>query len=114
RVARPDYVGVGVKTTVVRRRGSGLTAGGVEPALRDFLHPLRGGPSGTGWPFGRAVYYSELFQALEGLDRVDHVSSLTLRGPDGNVAEEPGVVIGPLALVVPLAVGVTVVDEEPS
>ena len=37
-------------------------------ALRAFFHPLTGGPEQTGWPFGRAVYASEVSAVLEQLD----------------------------------------------
>ena len=39
---------------------------------------LRGGPDGRGWPFGRPVFYSELFQFLETLSEIDHVADLRL------------------------------------
>ena len=42
-------------------------------ALAGFLDPLSGGVDGTGWPFGRDVYVSELYQLLEGVPGVDHV-----------------------------------------
>lgn len=47
-------------------------------ALYDFFHPLSGGPDGQGWPWGRDVYASEIYQILEGVEGVDHVESLTL------------------------------------
>lgn len=34
-------------------------------ALFRHLDPLRGGPDGTGWPFGRAVQYGEVFGVLQ-------------------------------------------------
>jgi hypothetical protein len=46
--------------------------------LAAFLHPLTGGPDGTGWEFGRDVYASEVCQFLERVPGVDYVKSLRL------------------------------------
>jgi hypothetical protein len=60
----------------------------VEDTIRAFLHPLTGGIEGTGWPFGRPLYRSELFRLLEGMDGVDHVTRLQLGTQDGAPPEE--------------------------
>jgi hypothetical protein len=44
-----------------------------DEALRRYLDPLRGGPDGSGWPFGRAVYVSEIYQLLDDLPGVAYV-----------------------------------------
>lgn len=46
-------------------------------AVRRFLHPLEGGPEGRGWPFGRDVYVSELYELLDVLPGVDYVTRVT-------------------------------------
>jgi hypothetical protein len=109
-VVGPEYVGVKVEVTLVRKPGSGLTPSEVAQAIRDFLHPLRGGPEGRGWPFGRTVYYSEMFQRLERMPKVDHVTILRLSRPGGPTAEGEGVAIPPQALVFAAEVTVTVRD----
>ncbi|MDH4100229.1 MAG: putative baseplate assembly protein [Nitrospirota bacterium] len=83
-VTRPSYLKVSVTSRVVP-----LTvdlAPSVETAalesLQEFLHPLRGGWSGSGWPFGRMVCYSDLYALLEGLDGVDRVESLAISVTD--------------------------------
>ena len=58
-----------------------VDAARVTTALARFLDQLHGGVAGAGWPFGRAVFRSELFQLLEGIAGVDHVDALTLRAP---------------------------------
>ena len=58
-------------------------------ALDDFLDPLRGGPEGCGWPFGRDVYRSEVLQVIDGVQGVDCVSELALRG-DGAELDSSG------------------------
>jgi hypothetical protein len=56
-------------------------------ALERFFDPLRGGPDGRGWPFGRSIYVSEIYALLDGLPGVDYVSRLML---DISVAGRPG------------------------
>lgn len=50
----------------------------VAAAIDAFFHPLTGGPDGTGWPFGRDVYRSEILQVIDETPGVDHVLSLEL------------------------------------
>jgi hypothetical protein len=47
-------------------------------SLNKFFHPLTGGPDGTGWPFGRDVFRSEVLQVIDETEQVDHVLSLEL------------------------------------
>lgn len=46
--------------------------------LRDFLHPLTGGPERQGWTPGRAVYRSEVAAEIEQTPGVDHVAEVQL------------------------------------
>jgi hypothetical protein len=46
--------------------------------LQRYLHPLTGGPAGTGWGFGRMPQKSDLYRVLEEIDGVSHVRSLQL------------------------------------
>ncbi|MFW6084420.1 MAG: putative baseplate assembly protein [Gemmatimonadota bacterium] len=44
--------------------------------LNRYFHALVGGEDGTGWPFGRAVFFSRVFERLldtPGVDRVDRL-----------------------------------------
>lgn len=43
-------------------------------ALKQFLDPLAGGENGKGWPFGRNVFISEIYQLLDTLPGIDYVS----------------------------------------
>jgi len=87
-------------------------------ALTRFLDPLTGGEDGTGWPFGRPVYTSEIYRLLDEIPGVDFVTktgtldelttadpSRAVRDPDGGLAgisllagELPAAKIAPLAL----------------
>lgn len=60
-----------------------LVAQGAAQALSGFFDPLWGGPEGKGWPPGRSLYDSEVFNLLEGVEGVDYVSQLHLRDAYG-------------------------------
>jgi len=74
-VVGPRYVRVGVKATL------GLMPDATEDAvsqsavtaLQHFLDPISGGEDGEGWPFGRNVYVSEIFNLLDRVPGVDYV-----------------------------------------
>jgi predicted phage baseplate assembly protein len=77
-VVGPGYVAVAVRAELQTQRG-------VDPVrlrdraasrLDDFLDPLRGGPDGSGWPFGRHVIRAEVLQVLNQVEGVAHVRSL--------------------------------------
>lgn len=69
----------------------------IRRALDDFLHPLRGGPNGDGWEFGRNVFITEIYETIEDVAGVDTVQSVRLRPAEqifdliGSVAFTPAV-----------------------
>lgn len=69
--ARPDMDQAIVENDVLTR-------------LYKFLNPLTGGPQGTGWPFGRQLYLSDVYQCLQGLPNVQFIRGVEL------FAAEPG------------------------
>lgn len=100
-VAGPAYVEVSVRAIVHALPGADPARVSVAATNRlyAFLHPQRGGPFDTGWPFGRDVYEAELLRVLDVVDGVDHVEQLELTA-DGVTADCGNVCIGPTALVV--------------
>lgn len=100
------YFPVGVAATVrpARAGDAGPVRAAVLADLARFLHPLDGGPAGTGWPFGRGVYLSDLARRLEAVPGVDVVTALdlTVDGvPAGDVvpiAADAVVCAGPLVV----------------
>jgi hypothetical protein len=80
-VIGPGYlpVEVAVEIRPVSLPQAGAVRQAVLSALETFLHPLRGGPDGQGWAFGRDVYLSELFAAFEAIPGVEHVRSLRFK-----------------------------------
>lgn len=79
-VEPPFYQGI----TVVARIRARVRANPLElkdqamAALYRYLHPLQGGPDGTGWPFGRPVQTGDLFAELQRLSGVELVEEIKL------------------------------------
>lgn len=79
RVVAPTYVGVDV-TAEVRFADDAAVADArsrAVDAVRAFLDPLAGF-EGDGWPFGRPVHVSEIYEVLEGLPAVETVLDVTV------------------------------------
>jgi hypothetical protein len=51
-------------------------------ALYRYLHPIVGGPAGTGWPFGRPLTTGEIHAVLGTVRGVDLVDDVLLFGVD--------------------------------
>lgn len=47
-------------------------------ALYTYFHPIRGGPDGDGWPFGRQVTPGEAYSVLNGVPGVEAVEDVRL------------------------------------
>lgn len=76
-VRGPSYVLASVETRLVAAGGSiAELEARARDALQSYLHPLTGGPTGDGWPFGELPCLSDVFALLEGVERVDHVDEL--------------------------------------
>jgi len=81
-VVRPVYLRFAVgavihpRLDVPEEQREGIRQRAIEK-LRQYFNPWPGGgPEGTGWPFGRAVYLSEVYRALEQVDGVDYVDDV--------------------------------------
>lgn len=90
-VEPPFYQGVTVVAQVRARPGvTGSAAYLRRRALRalyDYLDPVRGGPDGTGWPFGRPIQSGELHAVLQRVDGVDLVEDVRLFAADPTTGE---------------------------
>lgn len=62
-----------------------------EAELYRYLNPYVGGPQGTGWPFGRDLYLSEIYGLLQRLPAVEFVEEVQIGvvEPDGSGAPQP-------------------------
>lgn len=96
----PTYTRVDIAVTVMRRTleiSAEKLAANIRTALARFFDPLTGGPDGKGWPLGRAVYASEVYEVVESVAGVDHVEHLKLN--DINAGHKVRVEILPRSLV---------------
>lgn len=103
-VIGPEYVQVSVLCRINIKKGFGPS--GVEKRVKDalaaFLDPLKGGPQGSGWIFGRAVYPSEIYQIIENVEGVEYATGVSLSAESSNgqyKREGDTIKISPVALV---------------
>jgi len=80
RVVAPNYVPIAVHAQVAL--GDASLAAEVEEDLRRrldaFLHPLKGGPRGTGWAFGEPVHLSHIATVIRDTHGVDFAIQVQL------------------------------------
>jgi hypothetical protein len=89
-VIKPGYVEISLKVTLVRRTvgQTERVKREIEERLRTYLHPLKGGRDGKGWPFGRAVYKTDLAHLIEDIPGVEAIDSIIIFDEDKRVAVE--------------------------
>jgi predicted phage baseplate assembly protein len=92
-VEPPNYLGITVVASLRRRPNCdpGALENAALDALYAYLHPLRGGPTGSGWPFGRPVNRGEVYsvlQALPGLDYIDDIRLYAANPLDGSRGDQ--------------------------
>jgi predicted phage baseplate assembly protein len=110
-VEPPVYVGIEVDVEVRLVPGGRPSEriAAVESALDTFLAPL---PTDErdGWPFGRSVYYSELYEVVEAVDGVDCVLDVAVvaHGSAFDIGRDGTVHIPKNGLVYPMGHDVTV------
>jgi len=88
-VIGPKWIPVRVSARVFLRKGASTERArqNLEQALNEFLNPYTGGPQhGKGWPFGRAVVPSEIYQLLAKAPDVEYATDV---GLNGNATEQP-------------------------
>jgi predicted phage baseplate assembly protein len=51
-------------------------------ALYRYFHPVRGGPDGDGWPFGRPVHVGEVYAVLQRLSGTELIEDARLLPAD--------------------------------
>ncbi|HVO84770.1 MAG TPA: putative baseplate assembly protein [Syntrophobacteria bacterium] len=91
-VVGPSFTPVSITMTVQAKQGvNGTTiAENVRKRIGRFLDPYAGWLDGKGWPFGRKVYRSELYQQIEGIEGVDYVETLLINGDAAGSAVDVG------------------------
>jgi len=113
-VIPPVYVQVSVEAEVVIKPGylCSTVNENVNAGLNNFLHPLSGGADGGGWPFGRPVYLSEIYEVIDRAPGVDYVNgaALTLIKGKANFIDY-NIIISPHGLVYPGEHNITALEE---
>lgn len=82
-VIPPVYIKVIISATVVPMdsfRNDSLIHERVVKKLNYFLHPITGALEEKGWPIGRDVYLSELYDIIENIEGVNYVARLSISG----------------------------------
>lgn len=77
-VVRPTYKEVSITAEVIAQNTADLAQvkQGVEQALLDYFHPLKGGEDGLGWPFGGDIFFSRVYQrvfSVAGVERITRI-----------------------------------------
>lgn len=92
-VRTPAYrwVSVRVRLGALPEADEGAVERGVMARLYRFLNPLTGGADGKGWPFGRDLFLSDIYQALQGTDGVAFIRNVELyaAAPGGERIGQP-------------------------
>jgi predicted phage baseplate assembly protein len=105
----PTYVDIGVQAEIELKDGyvPERRRVAVIETLDEYLSPLRGF-EGTGWPFGRPVYYSELYELLDAVEGVDCVTDIDVSASGDVTITSKAVEIPDTALVAPADHSVTI------
>jgi predicted phage baseplate assembly protein len=79
-VDSPVYVGVAVEATVMVHKHASVerVQSQIVERLSKYVDPLIGGADGTGWPFGRDLYLSEVLTIMQSVSGVEFVQDATL------------------------------------
>jgi hypothetical protein len=95
-VVGPAYVRVGVQAhlALAADAPADTAADEVFARLATHLDPLVGGPDGTGWPFGRDLYLSDVYAVVERAGLVDYAEQVTVTSPDRRLVATEGHEVG--------------------
>ncbi|NET83393.1 MAG: hypothetical protein F6J94_16170 [Moorea sp. SIO1F2] len=88
-VVEPQYLNVRIQATVVplpdiQEKDIQAKA---QIAIANFLDPLVDGEDQRGWPFGRNLFVSEIYQLLDQLPGIDYVTSVEMNRIGENVPD---------------------------
>jgi hypothetical protein len=78
-----DVTSLSADITVADDADFGTVSTAIYDRLLTFLHPIKGGKDGTGWPFGAAIYHADIYDQILSIDGVARTSSLVLNVAGG-------------------------------
>ena len=93
-VVAPRFATISILITLVIQKDAvpGTVRTSAVDALETYFDPMKGGPDGFGWPFGRSVYISEIYRILARLPGVRYVTRTLDRATQRSLDE---LVVGP-------------------
>jgi predicted phage baseplate assembly protein len=101
-IAEPEYVFVSAHLAIVTdpRHQAETVARRVHDCLNGFIHPLRGGFDGAGWPFGRALTLSDIYAQVGDIPGVAFLTDAriytsTVSNPEDGILGQETVVTAP-------------------
>jgi predicted phage baseplate assembly protein len=79
-VIKPIFVSIKITASIEIEAGksSEILRGTIKEALNKYFDPVEGGDDSKGWPFGRDVYRSEIYQVLQNLEGIHCVKTVAL------------------------------------
>jgi len=79
-VLKPGYQRVEIRADVVAldTADAAQVHADVVKTLVEYFHPLRGGDSGLGWPFGGTIHHSRVYQRILTVAGVARIDRLTI------------------------------------
>lgn len=102
RIEPPKYLGVSVMVRLAAKEKSAAerVTADANNAIMRFLHPISGGYSGLGWPFGRALVVGDIYGILQNVPGVAYTDLIRLVAVDPVTGDrgEPGDRIQPESL----------------
>ncbi|MBA3470124.1 MAG: putative baseplate assembly protein [Herpetosiphonaceae bacterium] len=114
-LSEPEYTAVGVDVqlkTQFRAKDDTIIRETLARLYR-FLHPLVGGRDGQGWPFGKALYPSEVYAILQGIPGVDYIQQVKLfQTIDGARTAQEAVLLTERGMILSAEHRVSVVEEQ--
>jgi hypothetical protein len=76
----PEYRFVSVEVEVQSRRRANKESllAEIQRRLYRLINPVHGGPEGTGWPWERSLFQSEVVALVQGIEGVESVEAVRL------------------------------------
>lgn len=79
-VAAPEYQQVSIEAKVRAKPTYDFEQieAAVKRKLYEYINPVRGGPKGQGWPFGRGLFPSEVSSVIQSTPDVDYIENVKI------------------------------------
>ena len=88
-VIKPTYLQVVITANVIAQNNADLgeVKQAIDSRLLEYFHPLKGGETGQGWPFGGDIYFSLVYRRVLEVAGVSRIESIVI-AVDGKEALE--------------------------